>query len=266
MNRPDREPLRNLVINRQLANTDRVKLTSDIGHYLLANSDSITHPNFTVISSEDLGLLFQITDELFFDGEVGRLCERVASRPLSFRLSTRMTTSGGTTTMYAHGARHQRKLEFEIAIATTPLFATFPKAGPGQVNATSLVGGIRCRSRVEALQRIMEHEMTHLIEMLLTGDSNCAAGPFKRIVRRFFGHTQSNHRLLTPADVARKKLGIRPGDQVSFHHHGVSHVGTVNRITKRASVLVPDPRGERFTDGNRYATYYVPLHRLKKAG
>ena len=31
-----------------------------------------------------------------------------------------------------------------------------------------------------------------------------------------------------------------------------------------ATVLVPSPRGERFSDGGRYLRYYVPLESLRK--
>ncbi len=33
----------------------------------------------------------------------------------------------------------------------------------------------------------------------------------------------------------------------------------MNRITKRATVLVEDPDGMKFSDGLRYRTYYVPI-------
>ena len=169
------------------------RLSEEVYQHVIGNSESITKPNFTSISPTDLGLLFQINDELFFNGMVGRCCEQKAERPLSFRLSTRMTNAGGTTTMFRSGSRRKPKFEYEIAIATTPLFGTFSKqTGVG----SSVVGGLPCHDRLQALQRIMEHEMIHLIEMLIWDDSNCQAGPFKQIVNRFFGHTESNHQLL----------------------------------------------------------------------
>ena len=204
-------------------------------------------------------MLFQITDEHFFDGEAGRLCERQADRPLTFRLSTRMTSAGGMTTMQTSNDRKRPTTEFEIAIATTPLFATF------RDEPTAVVSGIVCGDRLEALQRIMEHEMVHLIEMMLWNDSNCAAKPFKRIVNRFFGHTESNHQLLTPRDLAKKRLGILPGDQVTFALQGRTLKGHVNRITKRATILVRNPQGTLYDDGHKYQKYYVPLNHLKRA-
>ncbi len=226
---------------------------------MLANSRYVRSGNFQDICNSDLGMLFQITDEHFFEGCVGRLCESQADRPLSFRLSTRMTSAGGMTTMQTLSERNHKKKEFEIAIATTPLFATFSE------DSSAIVSGLVCHNRLEALQRIMEHEMVHLIEMLLWNDSNCAARQFKGIVDRFFGHTESNHQLLTPRDLARKRLGISPGDKVTFTMEGRRLQGHVNRITKRATILVLDPRGTLYDDGRKYHKYYVPLQKLKRA-
>jgi hypothetical protein len=36
-------------------------------------------------------------------------------------------------------------------------------------------------------------------------------------------------------------------------------MGRVNRITKRATVLVEDPDGVKYSNGLRYRTYYVPI-------
>ena len=255
--------LQHLVQTKTVARGDRQRLTDEIYQHIIANSESITRANFTSISAADLGLLFQINDELFFDGMVGRVCEEKAERPLSFRLSTRMTNAGGTTTMFRSGSRRKPKFEYEIAIATTPLFGTFSKQTGTK---SSVVGGLPCQDRVQALQRIMEHEMIHLVEMLIWDDSNCQARPFKQIIKRFFGHTESNHQLLRPKDIARQKLGIGVGDTVSFEHHGHQLTGMINRITKRATILVADPNGVQYDDGKNYLTYYVPLGRLRKAG
>lgn len=256
-----KENLLRIVRERQVPRADRTHSTGLIYQHMLTNSRSIRTGNFQEISNSDLGLLFQITDEHFFDGEVSRLCEERASRPLSFRLSTRMTTSGGMTTMNQSGHRRSRlrSTEFEIAIATTPLFGTFNQ------QSTAIVSGIKCHDRLAALQRIMEHEMVHLIEMLLWNDSSCSANPFKKIVRRFFGHTESNHQLLTPRDLARQRLGISPGDKVIFSVDGQQVKGHVNRITKRATILVAHPKGELYSDGCKYRKFYVPLQHLRRA-
>lgn len=241
--------------HRSLEQTQAIQ--QSIYRHALQNSRNFNSPHFQRISNSDLGMLFQTIDEGIFDGLLGQLCERSSSRPLSFRLSTRMTSCGGMTTMQREN-RPAAKPEFEIAIATSPLFDTF------KVDASAKVGGVECHDRLQALQRIMEHEMLHLAELLLFADSNCSGPQFKRYAWRHFGHTESNHRLLTPRDVARKKLGISPGDKVIFSAGGRQLSGTVNRITKRATVLVPDPRGTKYTDGKCYSKFYVPLTMLRR--
>ena len=249
--------LKKLIDSRQRSILQTREIQQKIFEFTLRNSTNLRRPQFKTISSSDLGLVFQITDEEIFDGLLGRFCEQTAAKPLSFRLSTRMTSCGGMTTMQRENRRGALP-EFEITIATGPLFDTF------KIDSAAKVGGITCRSRLEALQRIMEHEMLHLAELLLFSDSNCNAQQFKNYALRHFGHTESNHRLLTPRDVARKKHGISLGDTVSFSVEGRTLSGTVNRITKRATVLVSDPKGTKYTDGKRYSKFYVPLNKLRK--
>jgi hypothetical protein len=64
--------------------------------------------------------------------------------------------------------------------------------------------------------------------------------------------------------VAKKKLGISLGDTVVFIAEGKQFTGVVNRITKRATVLVADPGGTKYTDGKRYSKFYVPLNMLRR--
>jgi hypothetical protein len=239
--------------------SDRSLLQRQVYEFVLLNAPSVGNGNFATVSSADIGVLFQITDELFFGGSVSRYFESNFNKPLKFRLSTRMTTCGGMTTMQKFPDAPLRETEFEIAIATTPLFGTF------KYQSQAKVGGLKCSDRLEALQRILEHELIHLVELLVWGDSNCQGNQYKRLVKSHFGHVESNHQLLTPSDVARKQLGIACGDYVTFKIEGKQRRGFVNRITKRATVLVPDKAGTRYCDGKCYAKYYVPLNRLKRA-
>jgi len=50
---------------------------------------------------------------------------------------------------------------------------------------------------------------------------------------------------------------------VRFRFDGVERKGVVNRINKRATVLVEDRRGEQYSDGKRYAKFYVPVQMLE---
>ena len=57
------------------------------------------------------------------------------------------------------------------------------------------VGGLECRDRIELLQRILEHEISHLLEYIVwneTGDNNKR---FKDILSKLWGHKENWHRL-----------------------------------------------------------------------
>ena len=168
-----------------------------------------------------------------------------------------MTSTGGTTSFRKSRRRLQAWSRYEITISTTLLFNTRFEA-----NENVKVGGVPTVSRLDALQRIFEHELVHLLEMRLWETSSCAAKRFKSIVHRLFGHVESNHQLITPTETAKRRFGIEVGNSVTFSHRGQPIQGIVNRIHRRATVLVPDPQGELYADQRRYARYYVPIHQL----
>ncbi len=229
--------------------------TQAIYREVLAESLHITQGNFTAIETADLRRLFEKYDRVFFGGLCGELA--TGDNTLRFRLSPRMTSAAGKTTQRRFRNQPSPRAEYEIAISTTLLFETFN----GELRPIT-VSGVSCRDRLEALQRIFEHEMLHLAEMLVWDHSSCSADRFRSIAHRLFGHLQNTHQLITPREVAHTKYGIRPGQRVKFTFEGRRYVGVVNRVTKRATVLVPDRTGERYTDGQCYLKFYIPLPML----
>lgn len=225
--------------------------TRDIGRRLLLASPHTSEPNFTRLHTDDLSFLFAAYDARFLEGLCGKLLGPVG---VSFRLSSRMTRAGGKTT------RHRRPdgtTHFEIAVATSILFDGF-LAGDPEVT----VCGLPCRHRLGALQRLFEHELVHLAEWLCWEESRCTRRRFQGIAERLFGHRAHTHQLVIRSERAAK-LGIGIGTLVSFRYQGRRLQGRVNRITKRATVLVGDPKGELWSDGHRYVRYYVPLRELR---
>ena len=231
---------------------------------VLGRSEQIREPNFQVIGVDDLRLLFDLYDDAFFDGLLARMLREGGSAPLAFRLSNRMSRTAGKTTMLRHRgpgpAGKPVPVEYEIAISTLLLFHNF--GGPGR---DVTVGGLPCADRLEVLQRIFEHELLHLAEFLAWSESSCTAPRFHALSRRIFGHEGTTHDLVTPREHAAEAYRIRVGDLVRFEHEGIERSGRVNRITRRATVLVEDPKGRPFTDGRRYSTYYVPIPLLRRA-
>lgn len=228
--------------------------TAQIHADVLGRSKYIHAPDFTKIHPDDLAILFAEYDGQFFGGQVR---ETLGTTPLRFGLSKRMTSSGGKTARSTNSSTG--RTWYEISVSTTMLFGCFTREDHRPI-ATS---GITCRDRLDALQRVMEHEIVHLIEMLLWGKSSCSQPRFHSITRRFFGHTENKHNLITPKEKAFVKFGIRPGVKVRFRCDGSEYTGVVNRVSKRATVLVEDSRGRRYSDGKHYAKFYVPVQMLE---
>ncbi|MCA9081262.1 MAG: hypothetical protein KDA58_11935 [Planctomycetaceae bacterium] len=207
-----------------------------------------------LLLEEDLAWLFDQYDTAFFAGQC-RGC--LGGTPLEFRVSSRMTSAGAKTSRHRNPHTGQ-DLKYEIAVALTLLRQTFQTEVDREIKVTGLV----CHDRIEALQRVFEHELIHLIEMLVWDVSNCSAERFQALALQFFGHTGHQHTLVTPREVFRLQ-GMRPGTMVRFTFEGRTHVGRINRITKRASVLVEDPEGVPYSDGRNYTKYYIPLNMLE---
>ena len=253
------EMLKQIVSRHELPAEEVGRRTERIYQTLLQESRFLDGGNFTAIHPRDLERMFDLYDQTFFDGQCRDLI-RGRNQTIEFRLSKRMTKAGGKTTRYQWRpqARAPLATSYEIAVSTTLLFQTF-----GDVRRPVRVSGVPCADRLQALQRIVEHEAVHLVEMLVWRDSNCAAPRFQSITGRLFGHTDYTHDLITPGERAEKQFGIQPGDRVRFELNSVPHEGIVNRITKRATVLVEDHRGAAYSDGKRYLKFYVPLGMLE---
>jgi hypothetical protein len=218
---------------------------------LLGQSQYLRTPNFDRIHPRDLEILFGAVDQIVFSGS---LSSALGKTPLRFRLSSRMTSAGGRTGRFR--SREGNTL-YEITIACGLLFQGF-----SDQDRPVQVCGLHCESRLQALVRIFEHELLHLIEFLCWNDSNCSAPRFQDIARRLFAHCSHKHELITWKERARTS-GVGVGSLVSFVFEGTRLQGRVNRVTKRATVLVEDAAGRRYSDGRRYSTYYIPLTALE---
>jgi hypothetical protein len=259
---PSRERQAKLAV--LLYTADDVKArTRRIYHEVLERSAQIQEGHFSVIGTDDLERLFSLYDREFCRGSLAEMLMEDRAHPMAFRLSRRLTRAAGQTMRLVRrvpGRGHKiEQVEYEISVSTTLLYSTFQN-----VEREVIVGGLVCRDRLEALQRIFEHELLHLAEFLGWGRSNCSAENFHRLSRRIFAHEGVSHDLVTPREQAAIAFDVRVGDLVSFEIDGQTHRGRVNRITRRASVLVPSPRGELFSDGGRYLTFYVPLPLLRR--
>ena len=244
---------------------DRIgQLTRLIYDETLRSSPYIRQANFERISSLDLKFLFDLYDRLFFDAFLGEAAREECDGRLKFRVSMRMTKAAGQTTRIGLNRPNlaiSATVSIEIAVSGELLFRAFRHHGRPVV-----VCGRSCADRLEALQRVFEHELIHLAEFLVWRSSNCSASNYQDIVARIFAHEDVRHEMATPREIAAEVHGLHVGDTVSFEFEGRILVGRLNRITKRGSILVEDPKGAPYSNGKRYLTYYVALPLLKKLG
>ncbi len=231
----------------------------------LRRAKFLTDPFFETLFVPDLELLFDLYDEHAFRGLLSRALPAGSPGRPNLRVSSRMTRTAGKT---LH--RHVRISPFsdrcasslEIAISA-PLLA----AEIDTENGTRVVG-VLCHDRLAVLQRVFEHELIHALLFCLDSDVRCSRESFRSIAFGLFGHLESTHTLqLAPPAWKRPEAraaapNVRPGDRVRFDFRGTVREGLVNRITRRATVLVEDPAGRRYSDGVRYLKYYIPLGML----
>lgn len=251
--------LKNIVSQKTWDESDRRSQCYEIGRAVLGASRVMDSPNFSVTSAFDLQHMAELYDRVFFANHCLTLARH---HGMVFRWSKRMTSTGGKTVRTTHvdRATGAQQTRYEIVLSAPLLFQTF-----GDLQRPIRVTGILCTNRLQAMQRILEHELIHLIEMLVWNDSCCAAPRFQSIASRLFGHTEHKHDLITQQERAARKFNIRVGSRVMFQFEGVKYFGTVNRITRRATVLVQDDSGQLYDDGRRYRKYYVPLSHLQPA-
>lgn len=230
----------------------------------LRESRHIRAGNFGALGTEDVERLYHHYDEAFFQGLFQRLLRREGEGRLIFRVSSTMTSAGGKTKRWrprgSSPGDDGAVAAYDLAVSAPLLFQTFRED-----SRPIRVAGIECADRLEALQRIVEHEMLHLLELLVWRTTSCAQERFQRLARNLFDHTEVHHQLVTQREIAHTRYGIRGGSRVTFEYGGLSYTGIVNQITKRVTVLVEHPEGAIYSDGKRYLKFYVPLERLRLA-
>lgn len=203
-----------------------------------------------LLSQKSLLKLFLLYDQIFFDLFFSK------NTKISLAISRRLTRSAGITSF------SRKTGEIKISFSIPLLLHAFKITEKGYC-----VNGIHCQHGWQALMRVMEHELIHAVEFVLKGNSSCTGHDFKVLVRRLFDHTDTKHQIQLSYSEMDGHADLSPGDKVSFEYQDQIFHGIINRITRRATVLVPNHKG-LYADaqGNRYAKYYVPIKLLKKTG
>ncbi len=221
---------------------------AEVRAYVLNTSEHLRDGDST-LSVPDMGAAFAAYDDLFFDGWLRRHVSRI-----DFALNGRLRRSAGRLLW-----KPSLPGDFTLELSPRLLRQSF-----ADVEREVRVNGCVVNDQLDAALRVFEHELVHLTEVAEFGRSSCDRARFARRARNLFGHRSTKHEMVTVSERAAAVFDIRPGCQVRFRYRGRFFVGRVNRITQRATVLVPDARGERYSDGGTYAKFYVPVEALSR--
>lgn len=211
--------------------------------------------DISTFKKKDLKYLFYCYDRVFFH----HYFSNSFKGKLRFSFSTRMIRNAGMI-YYPKDLHHleERQIDIEIRMATQ-VFLNYYK-----ISKDKKVNGIKTRDVFEAFLLVFEHEICHLLEILFFQKTSCKGKVFKNLAYNIFGHLEVYHDLPMNTEVALEKYGFQVGDLVNFEYRGEVFSGFVNRITKRATVLVPDPDGDYVVRGMRCFKWYVPIEILKR--
>lgn len=232
-----------------------VNRRSKIRQDLIIQSSNIKAGKIKEISADDLKLIFKLYDKYF----LLNYFEKNFIGALDFSISKRLTRSAGVTVKYKSSCKKNTTEKYEIKIGVNFFFKF------DELKRDKKVNGIYAKDALDALLLVMEHEICHLIEFHIYGDSNCKGFRFKEISINLFDHNGRYHQLPTNVEIAKERFGLKIGDNVSFKYDGRMMNGIIYRINVRATVMVLDKNGQ-YSDsrGERYVKWYVPLEELKQ--
>lgn len=213
------------------------------------------HDNILTLGRKDLKYLFYCYDRYFFSWF---FAQHFPGR-LAFSFSSRMTRSAGKI-IYPRSFQSMdlRDVTLEIRMAQEVFLNYY------HLCKNNVVNGIKTKSVFEAFLLVFEHEICHLLELLFYRKTSCKGERFKELAYHLFAHTDVYHQLPLGKDIAWEKYGLKIGDTVTFRHQEQCLTGYIKRITKRATVIVPDPHGDHIQDGVQCSIWYVPLVILTK--
>ena len=129
----------------------------------------------------DIRDMFLMYDNLYFDGDMTEFMKN-HKYTLEFRVSTKTES-----TFVTEGFCNQRICNYTMTIPVD-----FFKGVKGRTN----VAGQWCDDQLSCLQRVLEHELSHLIVFIFCADpteSDQHGKLFMKIVRDLFEHTDFRH-------------------------------------------------------------------------
>lgn len=181
-----------------------VKSDMDKDRNKLLSTMVIRYGEYPTLSEAMMKEMYEFYDANFF---YGLLSKQVGNRAVTYKISNKATKSAGSLRMGD---------PVRITLSQ-PIFRDVV----GNVDNLS-VNGLSVSNRMDAIMRVMEHELVHLALSSSDTDKHAVEGHgtlFKAIVKGLFGHTETTHQLISkiPSSVEclAKEL-LRVGDVVSY--------------------------------------------------
>lgn len=189
----------------------RRKFINDYFAYNLFGKRGKPVYNITSLTSDDIKIMTEVYDIIFFDGQIKEFVEKT-NTTLLFSISNANKTAG-----YCKRKGCVRT----ISLAWTVFGSIFEKDDK-EVHQSN---GLKCKNRLECLQLTLEHELIHLLigmspfvpKMKDKNDKIYSSHGklFKGLVFSYFGHTKVVHNLghdvrdAIPKEKLRKELIIK---------------------------------------------------------
>lgn len=215
-------------------------------------NQSVIPPNFTFLNNVDLERLFHLYNQSFFNNAL--------PKNVRLNISKKQTRIGGSCS--AKGCNYVIKISEPIISGITE-------------SSDKTVNGLICRSRLECLQLILEHEIIHLV--INSSHENLKSGVlpkiydthgdlFKQLTLVYFGHTSIYHQLLnseqsadSQTDLDESKQGentpktvdtslVRPGNRIDFYPTLGSN-GTLLGEVRTGQVIKVNPKTIKVLEG-----------------
>ncbi len=242
------------IIDLKYSDEEIIKKRYTIRNKFIANSKNVNSGNIQCMSNNDIKILFNLYDEEFFRDYFKDNLNEI----ITFSLSTRMTNAAGKT-IYSRKMNLLQETEktYEIRMGIKFFFQYY------KVKRDKIVSGINTVDSLEAFQIVFEHELCHLMEFHLYGESSCKKPRFKFMVSNIFAHTEVSHQLPSQKEIISLDYGFKIGQNVCFTLENKKYSGFIYKINKRATVMVKDSKGTyKDGEGTTYSKWYVGFGQL----
>lgn len=133
----------------------------------------------TEMTSDDLMKLFKEYDKVFYNSDISNYINE-SNYTFTFK-------NDGDNTFTTEGTCSNKICDYTI---------TIPVKKFKNAKEITIVAGHQCKDQLECLQRVMEHEISHLIIFMFCGDFNVSdqhGKLFMNMVNNHFGHTDHRH-------------------------------------------------------------------------